>query len=102
MIFGGWPRTSIDYIPKNPPPLAEGFYLISNTLSWRLATFPKRVSSPLLCLTSLFGMGRGVTTALNHQDKKFDKRRSAEQSGSHLIVQSENDESLLPPCPTHT
>ena len=32
---------------------------------------PYGVSSVLQRLTSLFGMGRGVTTALNHQDKRF-------------------------------
>ena len=38
-----------------------------------IAYFPhKRVSSAQQGLTSLFGMGRGVTLATNHQDKKFE------------------------------
>ena len=41
-------------------------------MSWRLPTFPFiRVSSALRRLTALFGMEKGVSTALNHQLAKF-------------------------------
>ncbi len=45
----------------------------SSSQSWQLPTFPlKRVSSVLQGLTSLFGMGRGVTPATNHQDSELE------------------------------
>ena len=55
---------------KKPP---NGGYLQLNSLFWRLATFASlRLSSPQLRLTSVFGMGTGVTIAPNHQNKTFD------------------------------
>lgn len=39
------------------------------TQFWRLATFPLRVSLLLPRLTAVFGMGTGVTTASNHQNR---------------------------------
>ena len=42
-----------------------------NSKSWRLATFPVRVSSPQQSLTSVFGMRTGITSATNHQLLKF-------------------------------
>ncbi len=46
-----------------------GFLIQLSAQSWRRPTFPvKRVSSALQGLTSLFGMGRGVTPATSHQD----------------------------------
>jgi len=39
-----------------------------NTRIWRLATLPqKAVPSLLLGLTSVFGMGTGISPATNHQ-----------------------------------
>ncbi len=46
-------------------------FCVLNILFWRLSTFPFRVSSTLASLTSLFGMGRGVTLPLSHQNKRF-------------------------------
>ena len=52
------------------------FWFLSNTSCWRLPTFAlKRLSSVLQGLTSLFGMGRGVTLATNHQHEMFDTFR---------------------------
>ncbi len=48
----------------------QDFYL--NTLYRRLATLPSiRVPSPQRGLTSVCGMGTGVTPATNHQNKIF-------------------------------
>ncbi|MDQ5930881.1 MAG: hypothetical protein QG674_45 [Patescibacteria group bacterium] len=45
----------------------------SSSQSWQLPTFaPKELSSVLQGLTSLFGMGRGVTPATNHQDNELE------------------------------
>ena len=48
------------------PPFGGSFCL--SALSWRLATFPFRVSSLQRGLTAVFGMGTGVTLSPNHQD----------------------------------
>ena len=44
---------------------------ILNTVFWRLATLAFRLPSPQQSLTSEFGMGSGVTSAMNHQNTMF-------------------------------
>jgi len=63
--FASHPRTIIGSTRLNPA------LKILNILSWRLPTFARGLSSARQGLTSLFGMGRGVTLATNHQDKMF-------------------------------
>ena len=36
--------------------------------TWQRAYFTKRLCQPLKCLTSVFGMGTGVTTSLSPPD----------------------------------
>lgn len=55
---------------KTKNPLGGGFFVL-RSLCWRLATFPKRVSSPLSGLTSVFGMRTGVPPTSNHQHKNL-------------------------------
>ena len=38
----------------------------SAEVRWQLPTVPLRVSSAVQCFTTLFGMGRGSTTASSH------------------------------------
>ena len=45
----------------------------SKILFWRLATLAVRLPSPQLGLTAVFGMRTGVTRAMKHQNKIFDK-----------------------------
>ena len=52
---------------------------ILSVLFRRLPTFALRLSSALRRLTSLFGMGRGVTTASNHQNKKLKKQQTGKK-----------------------
>ena len=37
-------------------------------ITWQRAYFTKRLCQPLKCLTSVFGMGTGVTTSLSPPD----------------------------------
>ena len=45
-----------------------------NIRFWRLATFPIRVSSPLPCFTSVFGMRTGGAMAPSHQNQTFNTK----------------------------
>ena len=39
--------------------------------TWQRARFTVRLFLPLMCLTSVFGMGTGVTTSLSSPDLYF-------------------------------
>ena len=54
----------------------------SKILFWRLATLAVRLPSPQLGLTAVFGMRTGVTRAMKHQNKTFDKIFNFKASGS--------------------
>ncbi len=63
------------------------FYL--SALFWRIATLPLRVPSLQRCLTALFGMVRGVTTASNHQNttlKNLNSEKSNHSAAADICV----------------